>query len=198
MKSGQNNNTRRKPRGMRGNSEVKMLMYKGPVRSADSSNEVSIFRTRIISSSAATSSGAGVINTTFTTNPNGTNGWSSWVALFDEYRVLALELKYIPLWSVLPTGVNGGTFIMVVDHDSVIALTSFNNACNYESFKIGPIDRGIKKTYRMNGTLESNWINTSSPTGLQGVKTYCNGLSNSTQYGNFIGTFLIEFRGKGV
>lgn len=189
---------KRQRRGQKVSGESQLVQFRGPVRNPKSRNEVSIIRTNIVSSSAATSSGAGVIATTFTTNPNGTNGWSSWVALFDEYRVLALELKFVPLWHTLPTGVAGGTLLMVVDHDSVAALSSFNNACNYESLKTGSIDRPMTHTYRLDGTLESNFINTSSPTGLQGVKVYANGLSNSTQYGNFIGTFLIEFRGKGV
>jgi hypothetical protein len=177
---------------------AELVQFRGPVRNPKSRNEVSIIRTNIVSSSTASSNGSGVIATTYTTNPNGTNGWSSWVALFDEYRVLALELKYVPLWHTLPSGTAGGTLLMVVDHDSVAALSSFNNACNYESLKTGSIDRPMTHTYRLDGTLESNFINTSSPTGLQGVKVYANGLTNSTQYGNFIGTFLIEFRGKGV
>jgi hypothetical protein len=172
---------------------AELVQFRGPVRNPKSRNEVSIIRTNIVSSSTASSNGSGVIATTYTTNPNGTNGWSSWVALFDEYRVLALELKYVPLWHTLPSGTAGGTLLMVVDHDSVAALSSFNNACNYESLKTGSIDRPMTHTYRLDGTLESNFINTSSPTGLQGVKVYANGLTNSTQYGNFIGTFLIEF-----
>lgn len=172
--------------------------YTGPVRNYFTNNEVQSFTSLSLITTSATSSAGGVLNTVFSTNPSSTTQWSNLQAVFDEYRVLALEVEYVPLFSTLPSTLAGGTFIMVVDHDSAGSITVAGTAMGYESAKYGPIDRRLKHTFRMSGTLESNFINTSSPTGVQSVKTFATGLTASTKYGDFYARFLIQWRGKGV
>jgi len=174
------------------------IVYSGPCRTSMSRQERESFSTILTTSVNATASAGGVINSVMPILPTGASQWTGLANIYDEYRVLMLEVEYVPFYSSLPSTLVGGLMVMVLDHDSATALASFAVGTQYESFLSAPIDRRLKQHYRMSSTLEAEWINTSSPVNPGSVKSYVSNLSANGVYGTFIQTWRVQFRGKGV
>jgi len=178
----------------------KCIEYWGPVTNSFFANESRPYTTLCNQTQNVVSSGGGVITTVCTVNPNtlALANWSNLVLCFDEYRILAWQVKYIPTWSSIPAGTNGGFVVSVIDHDSAIALTTMAGGCQYESSKITSIDRRFTQTWRMSSTLESEFQNSSATINQGSIKMWGTGFSNTITYGTLFIKALIQFRGKGV
>jgi hypothetical protein len=148
---------------------------------------------------AVSSSAGGVINAVFgNTNPSSCGNWSSLAAVYDEYRVLAMRVHWVPsngYNKVVATQTCLNPLFVVLDRDSATALTSTGAASGYDSVKMFDLERCFTyDEYKMDGPREASFITTATPTNLGGVLFFATGLSNSLQYGTVLVQFLTQFR----
>lgn len=176
--------------------------YNGPTRFYSEKNELHTTTAVCVAEGPLSSDVTGTINIVIADNPSALGSNPNWTALqgvYDEYRILAVEMKYCPNdrynrgVSVYTAPVYG-----VIDHDANTALTSYANAARYESCKQLSLDTPWTMIARMSEFSEATFLNTNGPVSRYYLKFYGTGLTASTNYGRIIYTYRVQFRGLGV
>ncbi len=169
-------------------------MYKGPVKISGSELATNTVKFNATFNVAATTNVSGVIDTVLGNSPASLTDWASLAATFHEYRVLAMELEYVPVKNVATWAY--GVHHLVVDHESNAALGSIAAACEHDSLSVHSGYSGYKKIARAAGTEEIGFVPTSSPVSYYYLKCYTSGNTPSITLGQFYLTYRLEFRGK--
>lgn len=190
---------RRARKSKRINPNASALSYNGPYSLPGSREQNTLYTIECRSVLPLTSSVGGDITTVIDNNPSGYQDWTSIASLWDEYRPLALKVAFKPNNRYSKTTTVTVPIYIVVDRDSLGAITSKNAAVQYESCSIKTLDdpwtKGAK-TIGISGLTTTQWITTASPYGTYCVKTFATGCSNSTNYGDLFITLLIQVRGR--
>ncbi len=185
----------KKPRSnTRSGSDVATPAYRGPIHlpsNMSSTKPVKINSTYYV---AATTSGGGVIDVVFGNSPAVLNEWTTWQTLYHEYRVLGMELHYVPIKNVANWAYGIG--LSVVDRESSSALGSITAATNHESCEIHQMYNTFKRKVLMSGTDEATWKDISTPVAQNFIKVYSSGNATIQTIGGFFLEFLLEFRVK--
>jgi len=190
---------RRKSTKSKVSPSASALTYRGPYQLPGSAEQNTLYTIETKSVLTLTSSAAGVIDAVYDNNPVGYQDWSSIAALWDEYRPLSIKVQFKPNNRYSKTTTVTVPIYVVIDRDSVGAISSKNQAIQYESCKIRSLDdpwsQGCKAV-AMTGLQTHQWITTASTAATFCIKVYATGCSNSTQYGDVIVTALIQVRGR--
>jgi len=173
------------------------LSFKGPVVSrfdkANTNEVVVVLRYYQLLTSTA---GSQIENTYPLDNPSGALNWSDYSTVFDEYRVLASDIKYEPSNQYTgPSTTVVNPIATVVDRDGSGPLTAFNNAIAYGSFEMHNLSRPWIRTYRMEGTREAVYSTTAAPGTTGSFLLYAGMVTASTTYGYVVQTWRVQFRG---
>jgi hypothetical protein len=192
---------RPKPRRARtGNAPgSNQLIYRGPYKLPGSKEQNTLYTLEFKSVLSLTSSGAGVLDAVYNNDPAGYQDWSSAAALWDEYRPLSLLVEFKPNNRYSKTTVITQPLYVVIDRDSVGALSTKNSAVQYESCKIVDLDdpwRMGAKSIGMTGLQTHQWTTTAATVPTYCIKMFGNGFSNTTAYGDVLITLLVQFRGR--
>jgi hypothetical protein len=189
---------RKSKKGRGGRISDIALEYRGPIvtqRDRDNSNYIEVVLGEGVGMS---SSAGGVINNVISLdNPSSSSDWSSYANLFDEYRVLGVDIRFQPQNKY---GKSALTPIcvplnMVVDRDSSGPLTSSGQAANYASWKLVTLENLWMDKWRMKGTREAVFVTTASPASTGAFLFYASGLTASTLYGVIQVMYRVQFRG---
>lgn len=214
-------NKKKNPRGRRSskggqNRELPMasMSYSGPVMTKADKTSYDLHTVVLVQDIAAVSIGTGIMSPTFSfENPSSTQDWTNVIAIYDEYRTLAMELLFIPnMEDCLDTvnlALNHEPVYTVVDRDTNSALTSYALASNYPSMVPHSLTKRWSVTMKMKGPSleissslvsgESLWLNCQAAPLLCGsIKVISVGLSASQTYGRFCVRYRVQFRGRGV
>lgn len=143
----------------------------------------------------------GTFDTVYTNNVGGATDWTNIAALFDDYRVCGLKLKYIPS---LPNDTSTQTgftpFYVGGDSNDVTAWTSSADALQQENTKVKNLYRPWTYYYYFqklgNVNLTNGYRATNVTTASQGIKTYATGLDISQKYGEIVLTFYISAKNR--
>jgi len=127
-------------------------------------------------------------------------GWTNLASEFDEFRVLGMRAKF------LPVKVNGGSlsttfapFATAIDYDTATALSSYTAAAAYSSCKEHPANSPWTREITMSGSENSGYTNTASGTNNTFyLKTYSTGNSFSTLIGHVMNDILVQLRARGA
>lgn len=193
---------------MAGPSEV-AVKYTGPIWDRRFRENRNLVVVDLIAQGAISSSAGGIINNVFTSGSVTWPTFSTWAGLYDEYRVLGMQLEFFPSnrYSKATTVCNPG--YGVVDHADSAALTTYAQAATYASARILSLEdpwtdrseyRGSSVpslVIRMDGVEEAQWLPVASTSSFLAIKLYFNGLTASTGYGMFMLRGLVQFRGLG-
>lgn len=145
------------------------------------------------------SDGGGNLATVFGNSPSNTSNWSNLAAVFDEYRVLAMRIKFSPTKQVGGSStISFAPILSVIDYDSSTAFTSYVQGLFYSSAKEVPGQTAFEKTAYMSGVENSQFLSTGAPNTTWYIKLYSSGNTASTQLGRFRVIYVIQFRGKGI
>lgn len=154
-----------------------------------------------------TSSAAGVLSTFYNArNPSGSNDWAPLLALYDQYRVNAIKLKWYP-YQVNSVTVKFMPIYVAYDTDvnNVNPISSLATALDYANVKAFnvylPFTYYVKpgKVISTGGTnviLAGGWIDTSNATTIGCVGVYGEEFTADTKYGHFIVTYYCEFKNR--
>ncbi len=182
------------------------MTYTGPIKVKTGPSKVA---TLIVNRSLANnilSSGSGLVTNIYSSaDVVSVTDWASLQNIWKEYRVLALEVEWIPIAATTTTPI---CVAIVGDHNpSLSSLTSMNDAVSYDNVKLISGGAGVnitsgkypKYSMRASGVEELAFVPIlSAPTtGIFGIKTYSTVGTNSVVYFEVIERFTIEFRGSG-
>lgn len=145
------------------------------------------------------SDSSGNINTVLANNPNVTANWGDYTAVWDEYRCLAMEVQFKPTQYV--GGASAMAFapiIVVIDYDSIAALTGYTLGSQYSSQKEFPGGRPWKRTIYLSGVENCGFISTLSPIANGYIKTWSASNTVSLKLGRFHVEYFVQFRGLGI
>jgi len=175
------------------------LTYRGPVIPPRVQAQEQLVLKVLSLATVVSSNGSGIINNTFgLQNPSSFSGWANFAAIFDEYRVLATVIQWIPsngYNKVIATQTCLTPLYVVLDRDSVTTIASTSQACGYDSVKAFDLERPFKYAkYKMSGSREATFITTASPTNLGAYALWSNNLTASLQYGTIFMQMLVQFR----
>jgi len=190
------------------------VIYNGPVVSQSDASSLDLHTQVLCFDSTAVSTAGGLLNPSFQfSNPNPATDWSSFIAIYDEYRVLAMDVTFVPnMEDTLDTSnlaFNHSPMLSVVDRDTNVALAAYSNALNYGSLQYHTLTRKAHREMKMSGvnsqissgipSSEGVFLNCQSAPSLSGaIKFVAVGLSASTTYGHFYVRWRVQFRGRGV
>jgi hypothetical protein len=171
-------------------------MYTGPVVPSLNKQSIVTVKKVLRSNATATSDGAGLLRGAFGNNPSTASDWSNWTADWFEYRVLAFEIEYVPLFenSYPATTAAGGLLAMFVDRTSSASSPSLATCLQTDGVEYASINKKLRQVAKATGTNEMQWLNTGSPSSWCSVRYCSTALSISQAYGTFVITWLVEFR----
>lgn len=171
---------------------------------------LSVFKLR--SSAAMTTSVLGTFNSFIeTTAPDqwysGTGSvedWSNLVTLYDQYRVCAISIKFIPQrpndTSLIVTY---HPLYMVPDFDDTNALNSAAQAIQYERMKVKNLNSPWKVYFRIpkvaagSGVkVQPGYFDIASSVSTGAIKFWADSLTASTTYGTFIATYYVACKNR--
>lgn len=148
---------------------------------------------------AVSTTAGGVLSYLQQNNPSGFTDWSSLSALFQEYRVLALKLTWIPLYTHWGTTTAQGwaqniAIIYPWRDAGATAPATATAAFSIDGSKILELQKRTSIEIRMSNTLEAQYQNTRTPGSTFALGIY--GASNvaSTVLGNITAEILVQFR----
>lgn len=174
------------------------IVYNGPVTIPASLEERRLFPMNFTFVSNLTTDGAGTLPQTFQTEDvRNAADWSSVAATFDEYRVVAMKVLWVPIKEYSNT-FRYQPVATVVDRADATALSSYNIAGACESFQLHEGDRKFSRTMKMASVEEAEFLSVlATPTSWGWIKMYAtNIIPVSTTIYRFAVTFLVQFRGR--
>lgn len=125
--------------------------------------------------------------------------WVFYTDLYQEYRVLAIELEYMPFFNGTynPSLLQGSGAINVV-HTPLAGLpSSLDDIVQYSTWSPLKTSNSFKKDWKMFGVEESVFTPTSAILANHGgIQFYCDSLTPNSSYGRGVVTYLVEFRGR--
>jgi len=141
-------------------------------------------------------SGAGAINKVIDDLPSNYTNWASFVAIFDQCRVLSLRVDFVPTFYNTVTSTTLTDVATVVDRNDNTALTGYSDAMEYSSCMMFAGNVPFFRFLKMEGVEESDWKSTSSPVAEHFIKFYSSGNSFTTSLGSLQQRILIQFRSR--
>lgn len=159
-----------------------------------------------------TTSGAGVVQVAANNDPTISPSWSSAAALFNQYRVKATKLTYVPLYVVnaianLPAGVRGVSaqaLLSFIDEDDATTLPNITQAqVHADSLLVhSGYDKIVREAKPVNAAStnpDDTWNDTSAPVAAtQAVKLVGNHNLLAEVVANVVVEWEVEFRGLGA
>jgi hypothetical protein len=151
-------------------------------------------------SGSITSSAGSVINTVIDPVAQATSSgnWTNLTGLFQEYRLLGIEVKFLPI-NPLAVATTQVPIFSVIDRQNNTALSTALAATSYASCKEHVLYKTFKRSARMADVGEAQWIDvtlTPASTNRFYIKLLGLSLAASTNYFQYITTLLVQFRGS--
>jgi hypothetical protein len=129
-----------------------------------------------------------------------TSDWLFYADLYQEYRVLGIELQYMPYFNgTFSATVTQGSGAVDVRHTPLATPpTSLNEVVQHVTWSPFRTSNAFKKHWRMFGVEEStfNAVGSAASVNHGGITFYCDNLSPNIDYGRGVVTYLVEFRGR--
>lgn len=177
------------------NISTTALSYNGPTVPMPFRNGMDVRSEVVRLDTDVVASGSGVVTTVLGSNPSGYSNWSALSVLYDEYRVLSMESKFLPYQRYHDATLNTSPMYVVTDRGDATALTSYQNALEYSSVRTFLSSDPWTIRVNMNGSEDAAWTPVSTGVSALYIKMYANILTNSIAIGRLATTLLVQFRG---
>jgi hypothetical protein len=162
-----------------------------------SPNKIYKFRLTVVVGS--TSSAAGLVNDALSLNPSGYDDWSTISTMFDEFRVVAGKLHYVPNNRYSKVSTITSPAVMFFDNDSSTpGLTTIAQCYQYRVSSCGSLDDPQTLSWKRPGiTPSAYWTDVGSPANSVGsVSMFSAGNTASTTYGLYFAEIMVEARSR--
>jgi len=173
-------------------------IYRGPVLPPGYKGEEELFTVPFGLQVSLQSSVAGVAALVYSSSPASATDWAAAQAFYDEYRVLALRLKFFPTNRYSKTTTISRPAVTYVDRDDTSLPTSYGTATKKASSVIRSLEDPWTQVIKMDGIEDAAFFTTATVVNAFSLKLYADGLSISTEYGMMFIEYLVQFRGRGT
>lgn len=178
--------------------EESITRYSGPIKPKITSLQLTSVKRFACTSSTAITNVGGLMQNTFNSSPTGLPDWSSLQSTWSQWRMLAMELTFVPAFeNSYPTATAaGGCLAMVIDRNNGGTALSFADALSFEGCTYGSINKRHSISTKATGPDEMSWVDISTSAFQWTIRTSSTAMSISTPYGVFIVSYLIELRSQ--
>jgi hypothetical protein len=150
---------------------------------------------------AAVSGATGTMSAFFGNSPGSSPDWSAAQALYQEFRVLAMEVTYTPnfaTYSTASTPLLGGQLVLFEFRNVALTLpTTYAGAIQFQPYRLKSVTQPDQLTVRLRDDAVVNpqgWQNVTSPAQTFGVGYFATGLDASKTYGLWTVRFRCQFK----
>jgi len=187
---------RGKPTGAVRQAAQSANKYNGPVRLPMKAQQAEVYEVNLYQETALTTNGSGVASPVISTSLASFDETSSFQNLYDEWRMIAAECRFVP-FSTVPTATltAGGNMVLVPDRDTATNLTGLAQGLAQGGELHNPFKAGKPAIFKMESSEESAFSGSNSAVQMW-FKVYATGLANTTTYGTLVTTALWQFRGR--
>lgn len=176
------------------------VTYNGPIRTPNQAipNDDIVVR---VSGSFATANGGvnGLVLSASTIQVKDTPDWSSYAATYTEYRVLGMQILFLPHYIGGSTAVvqGAGAGFSVHNTDTAV-LPTLQEVIQHADWKPFHSGREYKAEWKMSSTEEADFISTTSPSSVQLGQLYAvaPNATSTISYGIAILTYVVQFRDR--
>lgn len=177
----------------------KELHYRGPLHLRSGGLDQRVTRANVVLQSNASTSVTGKINGFWiSSDVTSCTDWSSFANVYQEYRVVGLEVKWFNRYNdTYSATVTPGYGAQSVWHTPVVPTpTSTDEVLQNANNKLWNTNRPLTMEWRARGTEEMVWTPITSTSSHGGIQYYAENAIASTNYGMWVVTFCVEFRGR--
>jgi hypothetical protein len=191
---------RRGPGGSAANPPPTAIVYRGPVRTVKDIGQDTVIVRILHLTGTLSSSVGGVISAVITNNPSGSPDWSNLTPLWEEYRVLATELRWFPNYvnfNGLLTAFAQGPLAVASTRNPLLGLPSgITSVLSYGDSILTNSQMPWSLTVKMDNVNEAGFTNTANVGSTWAYPVYASGLTGGTQYGTYDMILRIQFRSQ--
>lgn len=173
--------------------------YSGQVKLTQPEGEVSVITTNLTGIINLGSDGTGLTSVIYTTDQvTSLPEWSTWVALYREYRVLGMEVTYRPRATpAYPAGsIQIGYGANFIQHGTSSAPSQVVYAVENATFQAWDVGTNARRVWKMSSVDESNFIPMGSSANFGGVGFVNEFAQASSAFGTVYLRYLVQFRGR--
>jgi len=175
-----------------------VVVYLGPIIRPVDRRQHDLHTMQMGYTAALASDGAGKIASVFGTGTvSSANDWASAAALFGEFRVLGMQIDFIPI-NLNSSLLTAASISVVSDFQAATALGTYGDAARYGSCKNHSINERWYHQVRMDGFENAQFTPTSAVVSTYYIKVISTGNSLSSTMGEIYIHFLVQFKGKGL
>lgn len=176
-----------------------LTLYRGPIVLPTNdgldnrTTKVNVSRWATMSSSPA-----GVAAYSVSSDPGSCSDWTSLAAVYQEWRCVGFQVKYVPFYKYAQVGGIGPSVGAVcnVHTPAAAAPASLDAVLQNATHKSVHSHTPWTMHWRMHSIEEAVWTTTSAATDHGSIQWYLNQMTSSSDYGLVHITYLIEFRGR--
>ncbi len=147
------------------------------------------------------STGLSYIYSGITMNPTSYSDWSSFAALFDEFRVIGGKYTFYPYYAYSTTDI--GLVALAFDNESTGVPTSFDQVVQYTNGKVVPLQSHPRASHltfkRPNMTPSAYWVDCATPANSLGIVMIATQDTNTTNGRGILYSYMelhVEFRSR--
>lgn len=190
---------------MRTETSESALVYRGPTRVSTGNNTALTTTCLVRTSAPAGNATTGMYLDTGTEGITGCNDWSNFASVYDEYRVLALEVTYVPNYDAnyATGGLTQAVGAVGMYHDNVVRVSggvttfvSLADVCTNPSWQIWHTGTRAKWTWKATGTEEMQFYPVASAVRTGSIAGWIPGAASTSNYGTIFVSHVVQFRGR--
>lgn len=181
------------------------VVYRGPTRVTTGNNTRTTTTCLVRTGTPAGNATTGMYLDIGTETVNSCNDWSSFAGIYGEYRVLALEVTWVPNYN--STYATGGLTQAVgaagMYHDNVVRVSggvttfaSLADVCTNPAWKIWHTGERAVWTWRATGTEEMQFSPIAVLTRHGSIAGWIPGATSTSNYGTMFYSYVVQFRGR--
>jgi len=198
---------RSKPRGRRAaasggsaNPPPTAIVYRGPVRTKSDMGQNTVITRVLHYSTPLTSNSSGVISAIVTNNPTLSPDWVNITPLWEEYRIIATELHWVPFYTAfngLTSALAQGSLAVATSRNPTVGTPlSLGSVLGYGDSRLLNTQRTFRMITRMDNTLEAGFTNVSAVGSTWAYVIYASNMTGSTPYGTLHLIYRIQLRSQ--
>lgn len=176
---------------------TKFGMYAGPIRVGESKYSDKLDVVNLTSQTTTSSNGVGVIAAELTFNPNTTTEWASFAARYREYRVLAVEIEWMPYHVANTTAITVGPLYIGLNKAGTLGTpTSKSQVFALAASDVKHTARKWRFVIRPDDYTDLDVGSTALPSSEFSFLLYGNGFSISATYGDIAMRWVVQFSAR--
>lgn len=176
--------------------------YRGPLRMPTRTGDEDTIVARLVTGGNLTSGVTGLIAYNASNDPSSSTEWSSYFALYEEYRCIGMTLRFVPFRTAYinaasTTPLAFGVMVSAINRNSGVLSTGNPTAAwQHSTAVVKSIQQSRMISVRADGPAEMSYANCSAPSPTWNIELTAAGLDVSTVYGGIFIEWYVQFRNR--